>query len=196
MHAIEASIMVSAPASECYRHWRAFERFPTFVRRIISVRSVSPSELTGNVSVDPRAQDPQKNFENTMNAEILHEVAAHGNRVWRWTVKGPFGQMYTWTAGVVMDEPNKAISWSTTCEQPVACSGTVNFLPQRAAKDLEYTLIDLRATFSPPAGPLGELVADIIGYGDTLAQECLEDFKRYVEVNQPTEPPPKYSSLS
>ena len=37
MHSIDASVVVDAPVALCYQTWMDFEKFPTFMRRVVSV---------------------------------------------------------------------------------------------------------------------------------------------------------------
>jgi uncharacterized membrane protein len=196
MHTIAASIVIEAPVSECYKRWAEFEQFPIYMRRIQSVRALA---LPATSHLKHQSRHTPEAIHVLAPGEIAHEIEAHGHRVWEWKVKGPLGQAFTWIAGVVLDEPNKAITWVTPPDQEIASSGTVNFLPQKAASKLatEDTLIELRATFASGGGPLGELVSDFFRYGDNVAADCLEDFKHYVETDYVTEQRrPRYRTLS
>ena len=183
MHSVEASIVVNAPVADCYRHWRQFERFPDFMSRVVSVQQVDPIEqLSPEQYCLSRSENPQQDYEGVMTAEVVREVAAHGNFVWRWEIQGPLGQRFAWVAGVVMDRPNQAISWASTAQQEVSTTGTVNFLRLPGSPlHPDKTLISVTLSFSPPLGGLGELLADMVGYGDNLLYEALGEFKTHLE---------------
>jgi uncharacterized membrane protein len=185
MHSIGASILINAPVEECYRHWMKFECFPEFMRRVVSVRPADPTELVPrgkNLNEEQQAKDPQKDYTGVMSGEVIEEVASHGNQVWHWEVKGPLGQIFSWTAGIVMNIPNKSISWASTYDQEVANTGSVNFLglvDKKTQKD--QTLVEVKMSFSAPGGVVGELLSDVVHYGDNLLAESLLDFKSYME---------------
>jgi uncharacterized membrane protein len=185
MHTVEASILVNAPVAECYRHWMDFERYPEFMRRVVSIRRAAPSDLLPkghHQDANIQADDPQKHYEGVMAGEIIHEVEVHGNRVWEWTVKGTMGQTLTTHVGIVMDMPNKAVTWASTHDEELATSGSVNFLTPSGGKiGRDQTLVEVKMSFSPPGGLLGELVSDMFHMGDNFLADALSDFKSYVE---------------
>jgi len=184
MHSIDASVVVDAPVALCYQTWMDFEKFPTFMRRVVSVyRSDAAGLLPAGTRPVRPAEDPQKNVEGVVVTELTREVEAHGNQVWHWEVKGPLGQLFKWTGGIVMNEPNKAISWATLPEEQLPNTGTVNFLKSPTSTSThERTLITITMSFSAPGGAVGELLADVVQYGDNLICEALNDFKSHVET--------------
>ena len=187
MHSIETSILVNAPVEMCYKHWMDFESFPRFMRRVLSVRPAQPeAQLSDDRSGLAHTDNPQKDYDGVMTTEVVKEVAVHGNQVWHWEVKGPMGQVFEWNAGIVMNMPNKAVSWASTADQDLPCTGTINFLkappPKQHHKgDHEMTLISVTMSFSAPGGPLGEFLADVSHYGDNVLSEALGEFKVHVE---------------
>lgn len=188
MHSIEASILILAKAEDCYRLWMDFESFPTFMPRVISVQPAPVEDLIPESLQEKGSRnetilnDPQKNYEGVMTSEVVTEIAHHGNQAWHWAVKGPMGHIFEWTAGIVMNIPNKAVSWATTHNQEIPNTGTVNFLPMQKGKlGEDQTLMEVTMSFSAPGGIIGEFLSDIAHYGDTLLAEALNDFKCHVE---------------
>ena len=173
MHTIEAKVIVDAPVHDCYQQWSDFEAFPQFMRRVRAVRRMEiyhPDQPSGERGIG--APVP----------ELLHEVEGQGGQVWHWEVEGPFGRTYSWDAGVVLNMPDKAISWVSTHDQDYPNSGTVNFLKLAPGKTTgAQTLIEVTMTFAVPLGPLGELVDDLLSYGDNAVREALDDFKARME---------------
>lgn len=166
MHRIESSILVSAPVSECYRHWMQFERFPEYMRRIVKVTRLKADIYSqGTAGLRSQANKQQ-------NADI-----------WYCEVRGPFGRVYSLNATLVYCEPEKCIGWATAevggCFD-IASTGTVNFL-RPASERAEQTLIDVTMSYSP-SGLLGDLLTDVTAYGDNVVSDCLEDFKQHVET--------------
>lgn len=177
MHSIEASILVNAPVADCYRRWCEFERFPEFMPRVLSVRKVGLSELT-HEQLDVSTGNLQRDYEEAISAQVAQQVEAHGGEVWHWEVKGPMGRIFSWNAGIVLNMPNKVVTWASAHDQELPTTGSVNFLKQPGDTQ---TLIEVKMSFSAPLPPFGELLADITHYGDNLLNECLADFKRYME---------------
>jgi uncharacterized membrane protein len=189
MHSIEAAIRINAPLDQCFQAWMDFEKFPTFMRRVVSVKRAAAADMMPMEGpLERYATDPQKDAEGVSITEVMHEVAAHGDQVWHWEVKGPLGQLFDWTAGIVMNLPNQAISWSTLSGEQLPNSGTVNFLkvPPSHPAHAAQTLVTITMTFSAPTGGIvGEFLSDAIHYGDSLLYDALEDFKRYIEQTPP-----------
>jgi uncharacterized membrane protein len=184
MHSIEASILVDVPADICYRHWMDFEKFPEFMRRVVAVKRVDSGELLPADQRFVSTEDPQKDYSGVITTEVIKEVAVHGNQIWHWEIKGPLGQLFEWTAGIVQNLPNKSVSWASTPEQELPNTGLVNFLaapPDRHHHNQERTLITITMSFSAPLGVVGEFLSDMVHYGDNLLCEALQDFKTYVE---------------
>lgn len=154
MHSVNSSIIVHVPADFCYEAWCDFERFPDFMSRVVRVERVSGQ---GRV-----------------------ESGLEEGEVWRWEVRGPLGRHYDWDAVVVLRERDKTLSWAPVAgesETDVATSGSVNFLklgPDR-------TLLEVKLTYSAPVPPFGELLADVLHYGDNLVDDSLREFRYHVE---------------
>lgn len=183
MHSIEAAILVHAPAEECYARWLNFGSFPNIMKRVLAVRPIAmPEPGTPKYEAGLHLPTPQKDFEATVGREVMDEIAQHGNRLWHWEVKGPLSHVYSWDAGIVQDIPHKTISWATTPDQEIPNTGTINFLQLSAGKPgEEKTLVEVKMSFSAPGGIVGELLSDILHYGDNLLCEALEEFKTFVE---------------
>lgn len=154
MHNVQCSTIIYAPADFCYEAWCDFERFPDFMSRVIRVER--------------------------RDREARVESGLERGEVWRWVVRGPMNRSYEWDAAVVMMERNKAISWAPVAGEPekeVATSGSVNFLKLDPGK----TLLEVKLTYSAPMPPFGELLADVLHYGDNLVDQSLQEFRTYVE---------------
>ncbi len=110
------------------------------------------------------------------------ETAVRDEReVWHWVVQGPFGQLFEWCAEVVLELPNKTISWASVSDKTsrgdlVATSGSVNFLQPSGG---EQTLIEVRMTYAAPQ--FQEMLADIIHYGNKAVHQALQGFKNAME---------------
>ena len=75
-----------------------------------------------------------------------------------WVVAGPAGVPVEWDAVTTHVEPNREIGWKTVPGSIVEHSGVVRFEPTA-----EGTRIDVKLSYSPPAGVLGDAVAKLFG---------------------------------
>ncbi len=154
MYSVSSSIIIQVPSDFCYEAWCDFERFPDFMSRVVRVERVSG---LGRV------------------AGGLEE-----GEVWHWEVRGPLGRHYHWDAVVVLRERDKTISWAPLVgetDAEVATSGSVNFLKLASEK----TLLEVKLTYSALQPPFGELLTDLLHYGDTLVDDSLREFRYHVE---------------
>ena len=108
--------------------------------------------------------------------ENVKSVRKNG-KYWHWIVQGPFHETVEWDAEVDLRYENMAIIWSTPPESKIASSGTVNFTEPGPNR----TLVEVVMTYSPPAGPFGELIADVTHYPDYMVDKALTSFKTRVE---------------
>jgi uncharacterized membrane protein len=75
-----------------------------------------------------------------------------------WVVDGPLGVPVSWDAITTGIVPNEEIAWKTEDGAAVAHAGVIRLVPVG-----EATRLDLRMSYSPPAGMLGHAVATSFG---------------------------------
>jgi hypothetical protein len=136
----KSSVVVDAPAGECYRQWHQFENFPSFMHHV-------------------------------------KKVTRQGERRWHWVVSGPLGRDLEWDAEMDGDEVNRVISWHTVSKPDVGVQGAVRF----DEKDANHTEVTCTIQYEPPAGVIGEVVADIFSNPQKMVEEDLRSFKNLVE---------------
>jgi uncharacterized membrane protein len=162
MHRIDDLVYVDVPLAECYKLWMQIERYPEYMRRIVSVTKLQ---------AESHSKQP---FDG-----VQHDT----HELWHCVVRGPFGQPYSLNATLIYCEPEKCISWATfeiDSKADIASTGTVNFLRPPSERG-EQTLIEITMSYSP-SGPLAELLTDITAYGDNVVADCLQDFKQFAET--------------
>lgn len=106
-------------------------------------------------------------------------------KVWHWVVEGPLGKTVEWDAQLTEMQPNEVVAWQSVRNAEVRNAGEVHF------EDLgnNKTRIDVSMSYEPPAGVVGELVADLFKNPEHMVEEDLEQFKRLVtEDTQPRTP--------
>src|SRR5262249_16178927 len=149
------SVTVQAAAEECYRQWLQFDRFPKFMRRIVSVT---------RLMADVHARDGSDMVQDTPDA------------LWRCEVRGPFGRTYGLNIKLLYQEPDKCISWATSEEggnSDIESTGTVNFLKPAGEQEGGPTLVNVTMSYSPN-GLFGDLITDMTAYGDNVVDDCLQ----------------------
>lgn len=106
----------------------------------------------------------------------VKNIAKQGDNRWHWVVDGPLGAKLEWDA--VMDGrlEDKMISWHSVSDSSVDVQGAVMFEEAGAGTRITSTL-----QYEPPAGALGEAVAQVFSNPQTMVREDLENFKRLVE---------------
>ena len=89
----------------------------------------------------------------------VEEVQRVSDRRSRWTVRGPAGMPVHWQTELVAVVPNELIVWRTVAGSPVEHAGIVRFQPTAEGA----TRIDVRMSYTPPAGAVGHGVAAALG---------------------------------
>ncbi len=100
----------------------------------------------------------------------------------RWTAIGPADKPLTWEAAIIEETPNELISWRSFEGSSFQNAGSVRFKKAPADRGTE---INLTFAYSPPAGPLGSLVAKLSGKDPAyILHEELRRFKQLMETGE------------
>ena len=116
-----------------------------------------------------------ENFPRFM--ENIEEVRMTGQDTSHWKVKGPLGVSVEFDAKTTEMNPERGVGWNTVDGQ-VMTSGEVTFQevqPDRTRVELTMNYAD------PPAGKVGEAVANILSDPEKSTRQDLENFARIVE---------------
>jgi uncharacterized membrane protein len=115
----------------------------------------------------------------------VREVRKTGDGRSHWVAAGPGGTEVEWDAVVTECEPNRVVAWRSVPGSTVANAGIVRFDPNPDGS----TRIDIRMSYSPPAGALGHVVAALFGKDPKRAMdEDLVRFKSLLEDGRTTTP--------
>ncbi len=141
---------------------RAATNLPT--RRVVGLRSGRRTvTLQKGINIDApvdRVWDVWTRFENLPRFMAhLEEVHATGDGRSHWVARGPAGTRFDWDAEVTRWEPHREIAWKSVEGATVANSGVVRFEPTPDGG----THIDVRLSYSPPAGAVGHAIASLLG---------------------------------
>lgn len=122
---------------------------------------------------------PQELYEFWRNPENYSKVFAHVKHVapekdgyFRWQVPGPGGVPLSWTGTITRQVPNRLIEWWSTPESSVANHGIIRLEAEPDGK----TRVQVRMSYSPPAGLAGHAFASLLGFDPKTVLD--EDFVR------------------
>jgi len=101
-----------------------------------------------------------------------------GDRTSHWVMKGPLGKDLEWDAETTTLEPNKRIAWNSRDGGDIKTTGQVTF-NKLAQNQTEITVV---LQYVPPAGKLGEFVAQLFSDPDKRLDQDLRNFKEYAEA--------------
>ncbi len=88
----------------------------------------------------------------------VRDVRRSGDGQSHWRVAGPAGVPLEWNTETTRFEPNRVLAWRTVEGSPIAHSGIVRFDAERGG-----TRIDIKMSYTPPAGAIGHAVAALLG---------------------------------
>lgn len=101
----------------------------------------------------------------------IQEVRDLGNGKSHWIVNGPLGARLEWDAAITQMIPNKLLAWKSEPGSLIQHAGVVRFDSER-----DYTRVQVRLSYNPPAGAIGHLIASLLG--SNPKQEMDEDLVR------------------
>src|SRR5262245_21645003 len=123
------------------------------------------------------------NFENFPRfMKYIKSVTRTGDRTSHWVMEGPLGKDLEWDAETTKLDTNKRIAWNSrdTSANDIKTSGQVVFNELSQGE----THITVTLQYVPPAGKLGEFVANIFSDPEKRLEEDLANFKQYIEENR------------
>ncbi|WP_437515546.1 SRPBCC family protein [Sorangium sp. So ce1099] len=107
----------------------------------------------------------------------LRQVETLGDGRMRWTAVGQAAIAVSWDAELTQLVPNEVVAWRSLPGQAIENEGVV-----RLEECPEGTRLDVRMSYSSPAGALGDAVAALFGADPKHAMdEDLEGFKTLIE---------------
>lgn len=120
-------------------------------------------EIQKTISIDApvdRVFDYWSHPENFSDFMLhVHEVRRIGDGVYRWTVGGPAGFLFRWDAGITELDFNKLLAWKSLPGSIMEQEGVTKF----SSNPDGSTCIDVKMSYTPPAGVLGHKFAELFG---------------------------------
>lgn len=113
---------------------------------------------------------------NLESVEELDQNRSH------WVAKTPAGVRVEWDAEIFNEKENELIAWRSLESADVVNAGTVRFQP---APGNRGTYVRVTVNYNPPAGALGEALAQILGAEPSqLIKEDLRRLKQLLETGE------------
>ncbi|HWG85454.1 MAG TPA: SRPBCC family protein [Deinococcales bacterium] len=119
------------------------------------VRSVTLNRPSGEVYAFWRQLSNLPQF-----MEHLESVQEYDERRSTWVAKAPAGTSVRWEAEVTEERPGEVIAWRSLEGSEVPNDGRVTFSDLPAGRG---TLVRVTLNYTPPAGPVGRVVAKLFG---------------------------------
>lgn len=107
----------------------------------------------------------------------VKSVQRQGAGRWHWVVDGPMGKKLEWDAQMDGRKEDRLISWHTVSDPDVGVQGAVRFDEISPGR----TRVTCTIQYEPPAGPVGELVAQVFSNPQAMVRQDLENFKALLE---------------
>jgi uncharacterized membrane protein len=138
------------------------------IHRRLEIR-VPPDEI---YEIWSRFENVPRFLPNVKEVRVLSNVRS------RWLVEGPLGIPATWDMRITRKVPDRLLAWESEPDSPLPNSGVVRFEPTG-----ESTIIDLRLSYTPPTGALGDAAAQFFGSDlDSQVDEALGRLKTFLEM--------------
>lgn len=102
----------------------------------------------------------------------------------RWRAKAPLGTTVEWEARVINEVENELIAWQSLPGSTIGNAGSVRFVPVPGGGGTE---VRVALSYDPPAGPLGAVVARLLG--EEPHAQVADDLGRFKEMLEAGPPP-------
>jgi uncharacterized membrane protein len=110
--------------------------------------------------------------------EHVKSVSITGPTSSHWVVVGPAGSHIDWNAELTRAEPFNRLAWNTKDKKGfMTTSGQVTFTPLEGDK----TEVTVTMQYTPPAGQIGDWVANLLIKPEESVASDLRRFKEQVE---------------
>lgn len=96
---------------------------------------------------------------------------------WKAKIPGGLGTTVSWKAEILMDEPNKLLSWHSLPGSAIDNSGKVKFIENGSNTEIEVVI-----SYHAPLGLAGQMAGKLLNpVFERLVQSDVEGFKEYIE---------------
>src|SRR5438552_12278155 len=103
----------------------------------------------------------------------LKNVQTLDNQRSHWVAEGALGKDVEWDAEIINERENEMLAWRSLPGGDIDTAGSVHFKPLGHDRGTQVTI---SMKYNPPAGRLGEALAELLG--DGLEEKLDEDLRR------------------
>lgn len=173
MHQLKSEIRIKVPVEACYQAWIDSPKFPAFAKRVKGVEVCAQSGQKATTVTE----SPEKVWVKIRHLKYEHLPF---NEIKRWLFNGPGGKVYEVENEMDLEIPNRLYISVSADPKDIYAQSTVTFTPE----ENQNTLITWEISYwqFTPEGSWTQFASAIDKAKDTFMQDCLEDFKAYVET--------------
>jgi hypothetical protein len=168
LHQLKSKITIHAPVEVCYQSWLDSLHLPDAIRRVLGCQ------------YQPINVAPITSAEEIQAKTLLLQDDILSSRIKHWLFSGPGGKLYEIENAAILEIPNHLYCTTSTDPSDLSTQSSVLFSPD----DLNInTLVEWKVSFwiSSTNGRSTQLATDILASDDAFLEDCLQDFKRYIE---------------
>jgi uncharacterized membrane protein len=124
-----------------------------------------------------------RDFENLPQlVDMLESVQVLDDKRSRWKAAGSRNIHIEWDAEITTERENEMIGWRSVNGSAIETAGYVRFEPAPGGRG---TLVRVAMEYYPPAGPIGAVLAAILGRRPgAQVEEALRRFKQLMETGE------------
>lgn len=169
LNQLKSEIQIKAPVEVCYQGWLDSPRMPEVMRRVLDFHS-QPLNVEPVTSADE--------IQAQIRSLVRNDIPL--SRIKHWLFSGPGGKLYQFENTAILEIPNRFYCTTSTDSNDLSMQSSLLFSPEGMNTS---TLVEWQVSFwaSHKNGSATQLASDILTTGDSFLEDCLLDFKRYIE---------------
>ena len=169
MHHLKKRITINAPAAICYQAWLDSPQLTQVMRRVLRFEYKAEAIVATN-SIEEVLSHLSKQDQDILPLTQIKQ----------WLFAGPGGKVYKIESTTILEIPNRFYCATSNDPNDLSIQSSLLFSPDEADQN---TLLEWQISFwvSEHVGEMTQLVADIQTTNDSFLEDCLQDFKTYVE---------------
>ena len=154
----------------CYQAWLDSPRHVQYMKRVLGVQC-NPADAIP-ISVEEIESKELFSKQTIVSPALIKH----------WIFSGPGGKIYEIENITVLEIPNHFYCTTSTDPNDISVQSSLLFTPdERTQNTLLEWQISLWGPQEKEKGKFAQLISDIWETGDTLLDDCLQDFKRSLE---------------